>query len=106
MLASELAVGGLALAGVLAGAAGTFVAARRLNSGNIGTSNADSLWKAETSLREALATRVTVLEGRIDDANKRLDMSEAELASTRQELADTKELLAAVQAKLDKTVTP
>lgn len=101
---ADVAVAALALVGVLAGAAGAYTATRRINSGNVGTSNADALWKAETSLREALAARVTLLEDRLETSEARLDVAEADLLVARTDLKNAQETLAVVRGRLDQAL--
>jgi hypothetical protein len=73
--------------GVIATALATYLVARRTSSGQIGTSSADTLWRAAEALRVELVAEVLRQRGRIDQLEAKLDSQEREIARLNGRLA-------------------
>lgn len=90
----------MALGGVALTALATFYGVRRLNSGGIKTSTAESLWNESNAMRQDLSKRLEVAEAKVEQQTREIELARQEAITARQEAIQWQQKAMAMEADI------
>lgn len=95
---STLTIALLSVVGIAITALATYFGVRRLNSGGIRTSTAESLWNESNNMRKDLSERLSVAEEKVEAQAKEIEAARADALAAREEAVQWRERAVKMEA--------